>query len=156
MAVPPSPSNAFLICRSGSRLCALPIEHVVETMRPLPTKTIPDMPSFMLGLAIIRGANAPVVHVASLMDDMANTPITRFVTIKLGTRIVAFAVDGVMGMRTLDAEAMAEVPLLLQTVDSSRIAAISILDAELLLVLQSARMVPDAVWTALDRQALPA
>ncbi len=150
-----SPSSVFLICSSGTRLYALPIGHVIETMRPLPAQTIPDMPSFMLGVSIIRGATAPVVHIARLMGDMAETPITRFVTIRLDKRIVALAIDRVVGIRSLDAQVMVDVPLLLQAVDSSRVAAIGILDAELLLVLQSTHVVSDAVWATLDTQALP-
>src|SRR5262245_18286867 len=30
----------FLLGRAGQRLCALPVEHVVETMRPLPTEPL--------------------------------------------------------------------------------------------------------------------
>ncbi len=147
----PSTSNAFLLCRSGSRLYALPIEHVIETMRPLSTTGLADMPAFMLGLSIIRGATTPVVHVAHLLGEPLNTPITRFVTIKLGPRVVAFAVGEVIGVRLLATELMTEIPLLLQSVDSQQIAAISILDAELLVILQSTRVVPHAVWSMLDQ-----
>ncbi len=155
MGVPASPSNTFLICRGGSELCALPIEHVVETMRPLPIKAIPDMPSFMLGVAIIRGDPTPVVHVANLLDGVAERSPTRFVSIKLGARPLAFALDSVIGIRTLGMEVLSDIPLLLQAVDSNRVAAIGILDTELLLVLRSARLVPSAVWSTLDQQAQP-
>lgn len=152
----PSPSSAFLICRIGSELCALPIEHVLETMRSLPTQAIHDMPSFMLGVAIIRGAPTPVVHAASLVGAMTERSPARFVTVKLGLRRAAFAVDDVIGIRTLDTERMADIPLLLQAVGSNLVSAIGVLDAELLIVLQSARLVPSSVWVALDQQRLPA
>lgn len=156
MAEPRSPSSTFLICRSGAELCALPIEHVVETMRPLPTQPIPDMPSFMLGVAIVRGVPTPVVHVATLVGQKTQKPPTRFVSIKLGLRRLAFAVEDVMGIRTLDTDVLADIPLLVQSVDCNHVAAISVLDEELLLVLQSARLVPSTVWAALDQQVLPA
>jgi len=156
MADSASPSCTFLICRSGAELCALPVEHVVETMRPLPTQPIPDMPPYMLGVAIIRGAPTPVVHVAKLLGQEAQKRPTRFVSIKLGVRCMAFAVEDVVGIRTLDTAVMADIPLLLQAVDSNHVTAISILDAELLLVLQSARLIPSSVWAALDQKVLPA
>ncbi len=150
----PSASSAYLVCRSGSRLCALPIEQVVETMRPLPTSPLPDMPAFMVGAAIIRGAVVPVVSLAQLMGDTENGLPSRFVTLALGARKVAFAVEHVLGVRTLQAQTVEDTPLLLQAVDTGSVAAITILDAELLLLLQSARLIPDSLWTTLDQQEL--
>jgi purine-binding chemotaxis protein CheW len=147
-------SDAFLVCRSGTRLCALPLENVVETMRPLPVNPIPTMPPFLMGVAIIRGAVSPVVNVARLVDDTSDTLPTRFVTLKLGTHTVAFAVDDVLGIRALNADLVEGIPLLLHAVENSNVAAITVLDAELLLVLQSARVIPEDVWETLDSEVL--
>lgn len=147
---------AFLICRSGAVLCALGLEHVAETMRPLPVEPVPDMPAFLLGVAIIRGAVVPVVDVARLLGAPGDIAVTRFVTVRLGARQVAFAVAGVLGVRTLNAESIARIPLLLHEVDHSSVAAIGSLDAELLLVLQGARIIPESLWQALDAQVAAA
>lgn len=152
MAVLSSASNIYLVCRSGSCLCALPIEQVLETMRPLPTSALSAMPPFMVGAAIIRGAVAPVLNLAQLVGDTEKGLPTRFVTLSLGARTVAFAVEQVLGVRTLNAQTVEDTPLLLQAVDTGCIAAITILDTELLLFLQSARLIPDSMWAALDTQ----
>lgn len=152
MAEPPTSAHAYLVCRSGPRLCALPIEQVRETMRPLPTSPVPAMPAFMVGAAIVRGAVAPVVNLALLMGEAQSGLPARFVAIALGTRTVVLAVEHVVGVRTLKAQAVDDIPLLLQAVDAGSVAAITILDAELLLLLQSARLIPDSVWAALDTQ----
>lgn len=142
--------EAFLICRSGAVLCALRLEHVAETMRPLPVEPVPDMPPFLLGVAIIRGAVVPVVDVVTLLGAAGDRAVSRFVTVRLGARQVAFAVAGVIGVRNLDAESIASIPLLLHEVDRSSVAAIGALDAELLLVLQGARIIPESLWLAID------
>ncbi len=147
-----SAPNSFLLCSSASRLCAFRLEDVAETMRPLPVDSIPAMPDFLLGVALIRGAVVPVVDVAQLVAGVAETRPNRFVTVKLGQRQVAFAVQSVLGVRTLNALSMAQIPLLLNEIDASSIAAISTLDAELLLVLQGARIIPEEVWQALDSE----
>lgn len=146
----PNPSDDFLLCRSGERLCALPLAHVVETMRPLPTRPIPGMPPFLLGVAIIRDVTAPVLSLGRLLGEAAPATPTRFVTLRLAQRIVALACDEVLGVRTLAAQLLADIPLLLQALDSGSVSAITTLDAELMLILRSARMVSDAVWAALD------
>lgn len=145
-----SAPNSFLICTSASRLCAFRLEDVAETMRPLALNSIPAMPDFLLGAALIRGAVVPVVDVAKLLTGVADTAPERFVTVKLGERQVAFAVQSVLGVRTLSARSMQEIPLLLHEIEATSIAAISTLDAELLLVLQGARAIPAEVWQALD------
>jgi len=60
-------STACLLCHVGSFVCALPVEHVVEIMRPLPIRHLEDVPPFVLGVALVRGAPAPVVDVARLL-----------------------------------------------------------------------------------------
>ncbi len=145
-----SSSTDFLLCRSGERLCALPLASVVETMRPLPVQAIPDMPSCVLGVAIIRQVAAPVLSLAQLLGQPQAAMPTRFVTLKLAKRTVALACDAVLGVRSLATQVLADIPLLVGALDSSSVAAISILDAELMLVLQSARMVSDSVWNAME------
>ena len=151
-------SATFLICRSMQRLCALPLEHVLETMRALPLEALPDMPHFMLGMSIIRGEAVPVVHLAKLFGSAAEAvaPPARYVTLKLDQRRVALAVDAVIGVRTLAPESLAAIPPLLSEMDRTAMAAIGMLDAELLLVLRETHLIPERVWDAIDAKEAPA
>ena len=137
-----SNADLSLICRVQTRLCALPLEHVVETLRPLPVERVPGAAPFVLGLAVIRGAPLPVVDSARLLgaDDAR---AGRFVTVNAGNRRVALAVDCVLGVRAVAPESLHALPPLLHQADTDVIAAIGLLDAELLLVLRSARLLPD-------------
>jgi purine-binding chemotaxis protein CheW len=133
------------------RLCALRIEHVVETMRPLPTAELAGTPPFVSGVAIVRGQPTPVLDVSRLLDPMpAPSPrVTgRFVTVRIGARRAALAFDAVVGVRAL--EEGPGMPPLLGGAGSGAVSAIRALDAELLVVLESARIVPDVVWAAID------
>ena len=143
---------AFLICRSEKWLCALPLENVAETMRPLPIEPLADLPPSILGIAVIRSAMVPVVDVAMLVDGAsASTSPTRFVSLRLGAnRQVALALGEVVGVRTLGTEALKDIPALLSDTAPHIISAIAQLDAEFLLVLQAARMVPESLWRDLD------
>jgi purine-binding chemotaxis protein CheW len=145
-----STSDLFLVFRSDSRLCALPLEHVAETMRALPIEFLPHMPPFLLGASIIRGTVVPVVNVASLIGFTPRTLPARYVTLKLGDRQIALAVDDVIGVRNLTDKATEDIPPLLSEINSGAVAAIGTLDAELLLVLQCARLIPESVWDTLD------
>lgn len=133
---------SVLLFRAQSRPCALPIEHVVETMRPLPIEPIAGAPAAVKGLALIRGTPVPVVAIAALMAD-SDEPFNRFVTVKAGGYHVALAVDSVQGVHHLAAASLRELPPLMGTPDSNAVSAIGTADAELLLVLNAARIVPD-------------
>lgn len=137
---------SLLICRVSGRLIGLPVEHVIETMRPLPVEALGGGPSHVTGLSIIRGAPVPVVSVGRLLGDDPAQP-TRYVTIMVRERIVALAVDGVVGLRGVPAGSLDALPPLLRDAAGEAVSAIARLDAELLLVLQSGRLIPDDLST---------
>lgn len=143
-------STVVLLCRVGKRLCALPIEHVLETMRPLPVVPLAGTPAFVAGLSIIRGSPVPVVDAERLVGKDEPSRLTRFVTVKVEQRSVALAVDSVIGVQTLASDSLRGLVPLLQESGAGVVEAIGMLDADLCVVLKSARIVPDAVWKVLD------
>jgi purine-binding chemotaxis protein CheW len=151
-------NNRFLLCRIGSRIGALALEDVRETMRPLPIEPLMGAPPFVLGLAIIRGFPTPVVDAGSLMGPSTSpSPIlspspARFVSLNLGERTAALAVDAVLDVRSLPAETLSSIPSLLLGGGAQLVSVIGALDAKLLLVLEAARLVPDSVWLAVKTQ----
>jgi purine-binding chemotaxis protein CheW len=68
------------------------------------------------------------------------------VTLRAGTRHLALAVEGVVGIRALADLSLDPVPPLLMHVDRQWIERIGALDSELLLVLRASRILPDEVW----------
>ena len=146
----PAAGTRFLIVRTDARLCALPLEQVAETLRPLPIEPLAAMPPCVLGVSVIRGISVRVIDAALLLGARRAAP-GRYVTVKLGAaRRVALAVDGVIGVRELPEASLGEVPPLLREANADAISAISALDGELLLVLQAARLIPEQVWSVLE------
>lgn len=143
-----------LFCRVGARLCALPLEHVIETMRPLPIEPLAGTPPFVHGLSIIRGVPVPVLHIGQLLSGEGTFP-GRFVTVKLRKRCVALAVDGVLSVNPLPTASLNELPPLLRDAGSEAVSAIGALDAELLLVLRTARLIPEDLWVQLGAEGSP-
>jgi purine-binding chemotaxis protein CheW len=141
--------NASLICRARARLCALPLEHVIETMRPLPIEALAGMPSFVRGLSVIRGTPIPVVDAGVLLGTDEGAGSTRFVTLRTGQRQVALSVEEVLGVRSFPAASIADLPPLLRDAGSEVISALGLLDADLLFVLRAARILSDEAWRAL-------
>ncbi|MBI4467949.1 MAG: chemotaxis protein CheW [Acidobacteria bacterium] len=138
-----------LLFRANTLLCALPIENVSETMRPLPIERLTGMPGFVCGLSIIRGAPVPVINAASLIGEKESLP-SRFILLKIEGRPTALAVDAVLGVRALPAASLQTMPPLLGDAASDVVDAIGTLDAELLLVLRNVHLAPDSVWNNLD------
>jgi purine-binding chemotaxis protein CheW len=140
-------ASSALIVVAGASRCALPLEHVIETMRPLPIEPVADAPAHVLGLSIIRGRPVPVVDLGGLLASsgpraVAQAP-ARFVTVRAGTRQVALAVQSVVGVKNLGPNAVHELPPLVGASPSTSVTALGVLDRELLSVLDAARVIPE-------------
>ena len=129
--------------------CALPIEHVVETMRPLPVVPMGEMPPFVLGLAVVRGAPVLVIGAARLLGVESGEP-TRFVVVRAGARRAALAVDAVLDVRPFGRAELAALPGLVR---ADVVAQIGAADAGLVVVLEAARAVPAEVWAAAEARS---
>ena len=139
--------NQVLVVMVGTRACAFQLRHVAETMRPLPIEPIAGTPGFVCGVSVIRGTPTPVVDLKALLEHSDNRPsFGRFVALRCDARRVVIGVDSVVGLRNLDAAQLGELPPLLRDVTADLIDSFGTLDAQLLLVLHAARIVPDEVW----------
>jgi purine-binding chemotaxis protein CheW len=135
----------LLICRVSSKLCGLPLEHVLETMRPLPLEELANMPDFVRGVALIRGRPTPVLDGCRLLGSPAtHSASARLVTFKLGERQAALWVDAVVGIRSVEGAALEQLPLVLRESQREQIDRLGALDAELLLVLEHTRLLTEA------------
>jgi purine-binding chemotaxis protein CheW len=143
-------SDISLLCGIGGRLYALPLAHVVETMRPLPIEAMAGTATFVRGLSIIRGVPIPVVDLARLSGEEREARPTRFVTMTTGSRQIALMVEEVVGVRSIPAESLRMLPPLLGALDADIVSAIGTLDAELLLLLHDTHLVPEDVWAHVE------
>lgn len=144
----------FLMCRASSSLAAIPLEHVAETMRPLPINQLGGAPPFVLGVSIVRGIPTPVVDLNRLLTSTAGSPASaprRFVSLRIGQRMTALAVDDVVAVRALPAGALMDIPPLIRDIDSACVASMGALDAQLVLLLAASRVMPESGWLALER-----
>lgn len=138
-----------LIVSVGARRCAVPLEYVIETMRPLAIESVAGTPGFVRGVSVIRGEAVPVVDLACLLaNDASDYAPGRFVTLRVGERRVAIAVDGVVGVRDLAPSVIRELPPLLRDVRADLIEAVASSDEVLLFVLRASHIVTDEVWAA--------
>jgi purine-binding chemotaxis protein CheW len=119
-------------------------------MRPLPVEFVASAPAFVSGVTLVRGAPVPVVDLAALLHINSASQPTRFVTVRTGRRSVVLAVEVVVGIRSLDSTLLSDLPPLLQEAPEDFVTALGGLDSELLLVLQTACLVPEARWPAVE------
>jgi purine-binding chemotaxis protein CheW len=138
--------DAWLLCRAGSSLFALPLGQVVEIMRILPIEPVTGAPPYVRGLSIVRGAPTPVLDTALLCGGRT-APSRRLVTIRAGTRTIALSFETVLGIRSFKTDE--PLPPLLREAASEMVSAIGRLDAELLLFLSAACAVPEELFNRL-------
>lgn len=144
--------TAYLVCSSLRWLCAFPAHQVAETMRPLPVERLADAPPFLSGIAVIRGIPLPVVNLGLLLSGDTGTP-KRFVVVRIDERrSIALAVDEVVGVRELSPSLFGTLPPLLAQIERSGVAQVAALDTELLLLLETTRIVPRSVWSEIGER----
>jgi purine-binding chemotaxis protein CheW len=152
-----SQASRVLIVTVEGRIYALPFSCLVETMRPLPIESIPGAPSFVRGVAIIRGIPTPVVDLGSILGVQGRPVGERFVTVRADGRQVALIVDAVVGIRELsELTTKQELPRLLNGASDDIVETIATLDEKFLTVLRSGWKLPADVWEAVATQeAMP-
>jgi purine-binding chemotaxis protein CheW len=147
--------SRYLIALVGDKRLALPLPDVVEVMRPLPISKLAGAPPSVLGAAVVRGAPVPVVDAGALLGETVARTCTRFVSLRVGGRSAALAVEGLVGVRRVDEAELAAMPPLLRDSFAGVARAIGSLDEELLLVLQAGRIVPEDAWRAIEGEGQP-
>lgn len=140
-----APAAPVLILRLSRRACGVPLSYVTEVMRPLPVVPLAGAPGGVLGVAVIRGRATPVVDLETLLGDGSTmrTDLARFVTLRIGDRAVALLVEAVRSVRTLAGRELESLPPLWQGDHPPAVSALGAVDRELLLVLESTRLLPD-------------
>jgi len=131
----------FLLVRSGSIVCAIPVHEVSETMRPLPTDSIAGMPPYVRGLSVIRGRPTAVLDLTSLLEGSPLGIVTRYVTLQNSERPVALAVEEVIGIKDIESESLMTMGLLADGSRSDLVRQIGSLDDRLLMVLRDSRVI---------------
>lgn len=127
----------------------MPLVHVVEIMRPLPIDPIAKAPTFMLGVAIVRGRATPVIDCGAFVQERALPAHTRWASVRCGDRAAMLAFEAILGVRELPARAD-DLPPLLSGAPSDLLSGLALLDRALLLVLHGSRLVPDEVWQSFE------
>jgi len=140
----------MVFCRARGRLCALPLTHVAETMRPLPIEPFGGAPAFVKGVSIVRGEPLPIVDLGALLGLEGEAAPSRLLTLRVGERHLALAVEAVLGIREVDTSVLEDVPPLLGDGVSDMVATLSALEGELLLVLRAGRLLPESMWAELE------
>jgi purine-binding chemotaxis protein CheW len=129
-----------LIFTVGAQFCAVPLTDVVEVMRAQPITSHDVLPAGVLGTTILRGQPTPVIDAGQLLRG-ASSSGARLLSLKVGLRRVALAVDHIVGTSAIVEDALVDAPALLRGNDGV-VAALSVLDSELVHVLTSVRLLP--------------
>ncbi|MBM2620193.1 chemotaxis protein CheW [Actinoplanes sp. LDG1-06] len=143
-----------LVFRAGPLLCALRLDEIIETMRPLETRALAGTPPFVRGITVLRGVPTPVIDVSRLLGGGTAEP-ERYLAVRTERGAIALATGEILGMRNVEADATGGHPALLGGGSTRLVAGVGTLGAEPLLLLQSMRAVPDEVWEAAAAAGTP-
>jgi purine-binding chemotaxis protein CheW len=141
----PTEALEVLVLVVRDRAYALPLAGVAEVMRPQPLRELAGAPPYVLGVATIRGQAVPVVDPGRLVDDRPGTP-RRLVAVRHGARLVALAVEDVVGVRLLPPAELAALPGFLAGAAQGALAGLASREGEVLALLDAGRLLPAGLW----------
>jgi purine-binding chemotaxis protein CheW len=130
----------MLLVTAGHHRVGIPLSYVRETMRPRPLEVLKDAPPAVLGLSIIRGKSVPVLDLGALIGRDGEGELQRLVTLDLGERSIALAVDSVVEVVEPDPSSLLSLPPLVARASGETLAALSVVDRELVLVLEATKL----------------
>jgi len=150
--MPRQGSRCFLVVRAQEWMCALPLEEVEETMRPLPVAPVSAAPVFVRGVCLVRGTPAPVVSLSVLLGGAHAQPGPglRFISLRVPEGRLALEVDEVRGLKWMEEGTLDSVPPLLRATASGHLQRLGSFDGRLLAVLGTAHLLPDDLWGRLE------
>ncbi len=136
--------NGLLVVEAGGLRAGLPLHQVREIMRPLPIAELAAAPPFVLGVSVIRGESVPVVDLGAMIGrSEPGESFGRFASLLVEGRPIALAVSAVSGILELEPSECAALPPLLRGAAGEAVEELALRDAALLLVLRTARLVPN-------------
>jgi purine-binding chemotaxis protein CheW len=140
--------ESALAFRADRHLVAMRLGYVTEVVRPLPVEPLAGVPPFVRGFCVLRGVPTPVVDIRVLLggEPAAAARPGRFVGTSTDRSTVALAVDEIIGIRNLPLDLLYDLPTAFAPDMCESVAAAGV---EPMLVLSSARVVPDSVWAVL-------
>jgi purine-binding chemotaxis protein CheW len=152
--MPRQGSRCFLLVRAQEWMCALPLEEVEETMRPLPVTTVSAVPGFVRGVSLVRGLPAPVVSLAVLLGGSPSQSGSgqRFISLRVPEGRLALEVDEVRGLRWMEESSLDSVPPLLQATAGGHLQSVGSFDGRLLAVLGASHLLPEDLWKRLEAE----
>ena len=130
----------YLLVRCTEHVLGIPIDRVIETMRPPRVEAVPHAPAWLAGTAMIRGEATAVLALGVLLQLRTRTP-ARLVMVRLATRRVGVLVDTVDRVARL--ENVAALSGLLPFVDAGVVSHLSQKDGELVSLLDVVRLVSE-------------
>lgn len=118
--------------------CSVPVTHVAEISRPLPTTPVANGPLYLMGLATLRGTPTPVLEMGVLLRGEPLNP-TRFIRLRGEGSEVALAVSRVGGVFRIDADERKVVPALLAP-ELLMVEGLGLRDQRLMILLDTLRL----------------
>jgi purine-binding chemotaxis protein CheW len=141
-------AGTALVFLAGALYCALPLDQIIETMRPLPVQPLAGTGSTVLGICVMRGTPTPVVDVAGVLGGHTAT-VCRFVAVRTDRGPVALATGKVFGIQPVDTTvATGRQASLLSEAPTGLIAGVGTFRGEPLLVLRDLGVLSDEIWAA--------
>src|SRR5690349_22214794 len=132
--------DSSLVFRAGPLLCALRLDEVIETMRPLATHALAGTPAFVTGICIMRGIPTLVIDVARLLGGV-EAQVSRFVAVRTERGPVAFATGDIHGVRPVSTSDAGRHEALLGDAPARLIAAVGTIAAAPVVLVQRLRLV---------------
>jgi len=136
-------SKHYVVFRIDQQHYALPLDHVIRTVRMVAVTPVPDMPHSMLGLISMAGQMLPVIDLGRLLGQAGNNPELQdiLLIVQIQDQTVAVIVDEVLNIKEFSSKQIQSPPAALS--QSCFLLAAIQHEETFILILDASRMLPN-------------
>jgi purine-binding chemotaxis protein CheW len=139
-------TDPYLLFTVHGATYAMPLLIVREVMDLIRLTPVPDTPEALRGTQVLRGHRIPVVDLGAVLEErrLRLTRTSCTLLVQNEDTFVGFAVDGVIGVKGLEASALVPAPRLSETGGTDVVVAMASTERGLVPLLDPARLLASA------------
>ncbi len=142
-----------VVFRLGNEHYSMDIEYVKAIEQDYMIIPLPDAPENVKGMINLRGEIIPVYSLRSRfhMEEIERTKDSQLLIAKSGAIQIAFEVDAVVGIETIEPQQQKEIPLVIRTEATNYIGGIIDVSNRIVVEISIANILSESEWDDIEQ-----
>ena len=142
-----------VVFRLGNETYSMDIEYVKAIEQNYSIIPLPEAPEHVKGMINLRGEIVPVYSLRSRfhMEEIEKTKDSQLLIAKAGEVLLAFEVDAVVGIETIEPQQQKEIPMLIQSEATHYIGGILDINNKVVVEISIQNIMSESEWKDMEQ-----